>query len=109
MARAGVRECVTLGPEESPLSTTRTVRRPARVELLEPRQLLTGLTGQYFDRVDFTDLKATQVDTAVDFNWGTAAPVSGAGADGFAVRWTGQVQPQYSQDYTFYAKSDDGS
>jgi len=30
------------------------------------------------------------------------------GADFFSVRWRGQVQPQYSQEYTFYANTDDG-
>ena len=28
--------------------------------------------------------------------------------DTFSVRWTGQVQPQYSETYTFYTNSDDG-
>jgi hypothetical protein len=29
-------------------------------------------------------------------------------ADGFSARWTGQVQPLYSETYTFYTQSDDG-
>jgi hypothetical protein len=29
-------------------------------------------------------------------------------ADGFSARWTGQVQPLYSETYTFYTTSDDG-
>jgi hypothetical protein len=28
--------------------------------------------------------------------------------DDFTVRWTGAVQPQFSQTYTFYTKTDDG-
>jgi GH43 family beta-xylosidase len=83
--------------------------QPARyAEPLERRVLLSGLTGQYFDRVDFTDLKLTRVDSTVAFNWGTAAPDASMGSDNFSVRWTGLVQPQFSQDYTFYANSDDG-
>src|SRR3954466_11198105 len=82
---------------------------PRCLEPLERRTLLTGLTGQYFDRVDFTDLKLTRTDATVNFSWGTAAPTASMGADGFAVRWTGQVQPQFGQDYTFYVKSDDGA
>ena len=30
------------------------------------------------------------------------------GADTFSVRWTGQVQAQYSQTYTFHVLADDG-
>jgi GH43 family beta-xylosidase len=78
------------------------------MEPLERRVLLSGLTAQYFDRVDFTDLKLTRTDATVAFNWGTAAPDASMGADNFAVRWTGQVQPQFTEDYTFYVSSDDG-
>jgi GH43 family beta-xylosidase len=79
------------------------------VEPLERRVLLTGLTAQYFDRVDFTDVKVTRTDATVAFNWGTAAPDASMGVDNFSVRWTGQVQPQFTEDYTFYVKSDDGA
>ena len=98
-------------------SSTRPSRRKARrsdlaraVEPLERRLLLSaGLTAQYFDRVDFTDLKLTRTDATVNFNWGAAAPDASMGADNFAVRWTGQVQAQFSENYTFYVKSDDGA
>lgn len=68
----------------------------------------TGLTGQYFDNIDFTNLRATRVDSVIDFDWARNAPVSGMGADTFSVRWTGQIVPLYSQAYTFYTTSDDG-
>jgi hypothetical protein len=29
-------------------------------------------------------------------------------ADTFSVRWTGQIQPRFSEEYTFYASTDDG-
>jgi subtilisin family serine protease len=67
-----------------------------------------GLAATYFDNKDFTGKTVTRVDSAVNFNWGTAAPISGFGADTFSVRWTGYVQPQYSQTYTFYTTTDDG-
>jgi hypothetical protein len=43
----------------------------------------------------------------VTFDWSAGAP-TGMGVDTFSVRWTGQVQPCYSQTYTFYTSSDDG-
>src|SRR5689334_18900044 len=91
------------------MRSPRQPRVPACSETLERRVLLTGLTAQYFDRVDFTDLKLTRTDATVAFNWGTAAPAAGMGVDGFAVRWTGQVQPQFTEEYRFYVNSDDGA
>ena len=34
-----------------------------------------------------------------------ASPAPGIGADTFSVRWTGQVQPQFTQTYTFYTRA----
>jgi glucan endo-1,3-alpha-glucosidase len=67
-----------------------------------------GLSGQYFDNMDFTNLKLTRTDININFNWGNGSPVSTMGADQFSIRWTGQVQALYSETYTFYTNSDDG-
>jgi hypothetical protein len=68
-----------------------------------------GLTGSYFDNVNFTTQKIQRTDTTVNFNWGTSAPDASMGLDTFAVRWTGKVVPLYSQTYTFYTTTDDGA
>ncbi len=68
----------------------------------------TGLQGDYFDNIDFTAYTLSRLDATVDFNWGSGSPDPSIGVDTFSVRWTGQVQPQYSQTYTFYTNSDDG-
>src|SRR5215204_3555274 len=88
-------------PRVLPSATLRTVER------LEPRRLLAGLAAEYFDRVDFTDLKLARTDATVNFTW-AAAPDPSMGADNFAVRWRGQVEPPTTDTYTFYANSDDG-
>jgi hypothetical protein len=67
-----------------------------------------GLRGTYFDNPDFTAQKASRVDATVNFNWGQGAPAAGMQADTFSVRWTGQVQAQKTETYTFFTKSDDG-
>ncbi len=67
----------------------------------------TGLTGQYFFNDNFTGLADTRTE-AIAQNWGTGSPGSGIDADTFSVRWTGQVQPRYSEHYTFTALSDEG-
>lgn len=68
----------------------------------------TGLQAQYFDNMNFTNLKVTRTDATVNFDWGGGTPDSSIGVDTFTTRWTGKVEPQYSQTYTFYTQTDDG-
>ncbi len=67
-----------------------------------------GLSAVYYDNQNFTGATVSRVDQTVNFDWGSGAPVAGIGADTFSVRWTGQVQPQFSQTYQFFTQSDDG-
>lgn len=67
-----------------------------------------GLLAEYYDSLDFGNLFATRVDSTVDFDWGNGAPISGMGANTFSVRWTGQIQPEFTGTYTFRTTSDDG-
>jgi hypothetical protein len=78
----------------------------------------TGLTGQYFTNNSTTysnsanfnpaNLRLTRVDTNIDFTWGNnTTPITNSGGH-YTVRWTGQVQPQYSETYYFVANTDDG-
>ncbi|MEH2238720.1 PA14 domain-containing protein [Nostoc sp.] len=67
-----------------------------------------GLTAEYYDNIDFTNLKQTRTDPTVNFNWGAGSPDPSIGADTFSARWTGQVQAKYSETYKFYTTSDDG-
>ena len=45
------------------------------------------------------NINRTQNDTS---------PIAGVGKDYFSVRWTGQVEPLFSGEYTFFADTDDG-
>lgn len=83
-----------------------------------------GLTGMYFNGTStgakavspynpalFTGTPAlTRVDPTLDYVWSsTASPSPGVvNPTYFGVRWQGQVQPQYSETYTFDVVSDDG-
>lgn len=71
----------------------------------------TGLTGQYYDTASFGTLKTTRMDATVNFSWGTAIPSGTAltDADTFSVVWAGQVEPEFSEAYTFYVTADDGA
>ncbi|VTT99044.1 cellulose-binding domain protein : Cellulose-binding domain protein OS=Laribacter hongkongensis (strain HLHK9) GN=LHK_00825 PE=4 SV=1: PA14: PKD: Lectin_legB [Gemmataceae bacterium] len=95
----------------------RPIRKNARVlscEQLECREMPafvgtgTGLVANYFSDANFTTLAATRTNATIDFNWGTAAPVAGLPTDGFSARWTGQVQAQTTETYTFTVAADEG-
>ncbi|QKQ75896.1 PA14 domain-containing protein [Nostoc sp. TCL240-02] len=67
-----------------------------------------GLTAEYYDNIDFTNLKQTRIDATVNFDWGLGSPDPSIAPDTFSARWTGQVQAKYSETYNFYTSSDDG-
>ncbi|MEH2023054.1 PQQ-dependent sugar dehydrogenase, partial [Nostoc sp.] len=67
-----------------------------------------GLKAEYYDNIDFTNLKVTRTDPTVNFVWGAGSPDPSIGADTFSARWTGQVEAKYSETYKFYTTSDDG-
>jgi VCBS repeat-containing protein len=79
------------------------------VSVVPPAGNGSGLTGQYYDNMDFTSLALSRTDATVAFDWGDGSPDASVGADTFSVRWTGQVQPLYSETYTFYTRTDDGA
>jgi hypothetical protein len=69
----------------------------------------TGLKGEYFTNRTLTGPPAvTRVDPTINLAWGTGSPDPAIPIDQFSVLWTGQVQAQFSQTYTFYVFSDDG-
>jgi hypothetical protein len=71
----------------------------------------TGLFGEYFsDQAStFTNPPTlTRLDPTVDFDWGDSSPDPAISGDHFTVRWTGAVQPQFNEAYTFYTTTDDG-
>jgi GH35 family endo-1,4-beta-xylanase len=83
-------------------------RRPNSLsspERLEDRSVPSsgsGLLAQYFDNPDLTNLTAAQTDPGVSAQW---APT--AAGDTYSVRWSGQVEAGYTEDYTFTATADE--
>jgi hypothetical protein len=68
-----------------------------------------GLLGEYFNTWNLLGASISRVDPAVDYDWGADAPLPGINPDGFGVRWTGFVTPEFSETYTFYTVSNDGA
>jgi uncharacterized protein (DUF1800 family) len=78
-----------------------------------------GLLGQYYNNANTTytspnnfnplDLKMERVDAQIDFNWGSGTPDPRlTDASAFSVRWTGQLQPQFTETYTLHWQADRG-
>ena len=69
-----------------------------------------GLRGLYLDNSlqPTGDFDVLRVDATVDFDWSYGSPAAGVGDDHFAVRWTGQVQAQVTENYRFFVRADDG-
>lgn len=65
-----------------------------------------GLTGTYYNGMNFETEVESRIDSDINFDWGTGSPMTGVDADIFSVRWTGQVQPRYTGNYTFYTTAD---
>ncbi|HEY3856932.1 MAG TPA: DUF1800 family protein [Verrucomicrobiae bacterium] len=77
----------------------------------------TGLLGEYYtnssttytNAINFnpTNLILTRIDPTISFVWSNG--MSPNLSNGFyCVRWTGQIQPQFSETYVFDVRSDDG-
>ncbi len=67
-----------------------------------------GLKGEYFDNIDFTNLKLTRTDAQVNFDWSTGSPNAALGADTFSVRWDGLLLVPETGTYTFSTLNSDG-
>lgn len=67
-----------------------------------------GLRADYYDNIDFTGTRLRRIDPVVDFSWGGGQPDPIIGADSFSVRWIGQVQPRFTETYSFHVIADDG-
>ena len=79
---------------------------------LEDRVVLTagiGLQAQYFNNPDLTDLALVRTDAQVDFDWGTGSYNAGGNTNQFSARWTGQVEAQFTEAYSFVVNANDGA
>jgi hypothetical protein len=69
---------------------------------------MAGLKGEYFGKSDLSVPLLTRLDSTVNFDWLLGSPDPVIPVDGFSARWSGSVTARYSEQYTFYATSDDG-
>ena len=76
-----------------------------------------GLFGQYWANTTSgafvtpgfnTPPTLTRMDATVNFEWSTTPPAANVGPTVYVVRWTGSVEPQFGETYTFSTTTDDG-
>ena len=67
-----------------------------------------GLLGEYFNSTNLTNRVATRVDRTIQFDWQQGRALPALGVDNFSIRWTGQIEARFSENYTFTTSSDDG-
>lgn len=77
--------------------------RKVRVEM----GALGGIGGEYFDGEISGKAVLSRLDKGVDFDFDYAGPEQSMRRDGFSIRWTGKLIPQYSQEYTLILEADD--
>jgi hypothetical protein len=73
----------------------------------EVSRVVGGVRGEYFADADFSKLATNRIDSQINFHWPHAPPVEGIAAANFSVRWTGELEPKYSEAYTFYYDAED--
>ncbi|MFK7769851.1 MAG: endo-1,4-beta-xylanase [Mariniblastus sp.] len=79
---------------------------------LEDRIVLTagnGLLGQYYNDANLSEIAMARVDTNVDFDWGAGSYETGGPANSFSVRWSGQLESQFTETHSLILNANDGA
>jgi hypothetical protein len=67
-----------------------------------------GLKGEYFNSNNFTNPAFTRIDSNISFSEWSAGVHYLITGNTYSIRWTGKIQPQYSEVYTFILGSGGG-
>lgn len=65
-------------------------------------------TRAYKRHIEEKQIYINRIDSTIDFNWVRNSPDPRIRVDHFTGEWTGYISPEYSEEYTFTAKADDG-
>ncbi|MEZ4700234.1 MAG: PA14 domain-containing protein [Rhodothermales bacterium] len=79
------------------------------VVLPVPGNAVAGLKAEYFKGINFSGTPEVRMEPQIAYNWGLGIPIDRLTEDNFSVRWTGYIQPEHSENYTFTVAADDGA
>lgn len=65
-------------------------------------------TRAYKKHVEEKEITINRIDSTINFNWVRNSPDPRIRVDNFTAEWNGYISPNYSEEYTFTAKADDG-
>jgi DNA-binding beta-propeller fold protein YncE len=68
----------------------------------------TGLLGRYFNNMTLSGTPVMERTEMVNFGWATGDPGGGVAANGFSVRWTGQIEAISTGEHKFQMSVNDG-
>ena len=89
-------------------TTTINLKRPGAATMTAFITKLGGFYAEYFNNAFLDGAPAkTQIDSYLDFNWGTGLLTAEA-ADFVSVHWWGKIRAPYSEEFTFLVSADDG-
>jgi hypothetical protein len=73
----------------------------------------TGLLGRYYANTfpanPFVGSPLVRTDAVVNFNWNSNSPDPSMPTSNYTIKWTGLIQPLFSEPYTFSTTTDDGA
>lgn len=69
-----------------------------------------GFKADFFNDMDFEDFREKMMESDNNFNWGIDYPYKSTfNNEIFSSKWTGEIQPLYSEEYTFYITYSSGA
>ena len=77
------------------------------LEVVPASRLYESPIGLWAEYRDSSGHALSRVDPNVVFDWGLASPDPALNVDGFSATWSGQIRPNYSEQYTFSTISDE--
>jgi hypothetical protein len=64
-----------------------------------------GLHGEYYDNINFAGAPKKRNDPAINFQWGEGDKDTMIASQEYSIRWTGYLEPLYTDNYTFFARN----
>ena len=105
MYGVGTDPAIAGAPVEIPLPTETPTQTPVQGEPVNSNG--SGLTAEYFNGKNLSNLANVRVDATVNIST-SGSPNPLVGSDNFSIRWSGYVEPRYTETYQFCTVSDDG-